>query len=153
MGDERPRITLGLSDLMLREALRLLRSGAPTAEVDDFIRAIFRRQEPTVSLPAELQAYIAQWRGMKPTIGRPRPTPEQKTLAAANMVESVERLTSEFRRDGANAPRQSAFEALALTQRRSADVVNREYRAALKELRAWPDFRIWRAQLIDRVEK
>jgi hypothetical protein len=142
------RVTPGVSAALLDEVVRLLESRAPAADVDDFIRVIFRRQEPgPIPVPTKVLAYIAEhWRGAKREAGPPRLTPEQKTLRALDLVDHVEQLTSKFRSAGAKAPQQKAFEELAALKKQqngqspSATTLERRYRAALEELRGWPDF-------------
>jgi hypothetical protein len=128
--------TLPLSAFLWDEIVRLIRR--PTsdpADITAFIQSTLHRQEQT-PIPPEAQLYLARLLAgeIKQSKGRPTSTLERRTIVASDFVERVERLVGEC------GTQRSAFEKIAREDRLLVESIERKYRKAIEELRAWPDF-------------
>jgi hypothetical protein len=131
-----------ISAFLWGEVARAIRRDANPIEINDWIETALSRPE----IPNEVRRYIVNGiNGIKRSPHRPKSTYEQRTMAAIELVERVERLTVEFGAAGAKQPQQAAFSKLA--NGKNKGTIERKYRAALELLRAWPDFVEWHSRL------
>lgn len=134
--------------VMWRQIAREIRSlesakaGQPPLASSDEIWRSIRFMLRRLDIPVEVLLYIDKLQ-IKRKRNRPLLTIEQRTIAAADLVERVESLTSELRGRGIKKAQQSAIARLAEAGAPhviTPEALSRKYRDAIKELRNWPDF-------------